>query len=264
MRANKNTTGDRPRPILLKFLSMSLRNKVWAAKSNLKGTQFSLNEDFPKEIRDNRKVLLPYFLAARNHPSVKQCALINDKLIIDSKEYDATKIDTLPFNLSSATSHQRYISENSSTAFFGSDSFLSNFHPCVFKHEGIEYSSSEQYFQYKKAIHFNDKITAQRILHTKNPRYIKALSYKIKGFEEREWSSVSKEVMFHGCNMKFGQNENLKTQLKKIPGLLIEANPKDNFWSCGLGISHPDIAVPEKWPGKNMLGDILYDIKNNI
>lgn len=32
----------------------------------------------------------------------------------------------------------------------------------------------------------------------------------------------------------------------------------------GLSIKNPDITLPEKWQGKNVLGDILTEIRTNL
>ncbi|MEW8547194.1 MAG: hypothetical protein AB2693_27090 [Candidatus Thiodiazotropha sp.] len=50
---------NKPRNIVAKFLQFKDREIVRRARSNLKGTGFFINEQFPKEIADRRKLLLP-------------------------------------------------------------------------------------------------------------------------------------------------------------------------------------------------------------
>lgn len=60
------TTGDRPRPILLKLKDTTLRNKIWASKSDLKGTGVTLSEFLTKARYD-------IFMAARLKFGIAKC-----------------------------------------------------------------------------------------------------------------------------------------------------------------------------------------------
>jgi hypothetical protein len=57
---------DKPRPMLIKFLSEALRDKVWYCKTNLKGTGITLSEFLTKP---RHKI----FLAAREKLGVSRC-----------------------------------------------------------------------------------------------------------------------------------------------------------------------------------------------
>ena len=50
---------QRPRPIVAKFIRYPQRELVRKTASKLKGTSISLGEQFPKEIQERRKQLLP-------------------------------------------------------------------------------------------------------------------------------------------------------------------------------------------------------------
>ncbi|KAL4721722.1 hypothetical protein ACJJTC_007111 [Scirpophaga incertulas] len=58
--------GGNPRPILIKFLDVSLRDKIWFAKTKLKGSGVTLSEFLTR----SRHAL---FMAAREKLGVKQC-----------------------------------------------------------------------------------------------------------------------------------------------------------------------------------------------
>ena len=66
------------RPILVRFISY--RNKIKVSKL-LKGTSIGITEDFPPEIREERRKLLPYLKLARD--SGKKATLRYNKLIVD-------------------------------------------------------------------------------------------------------------------------------------------------------------------------------------
>ncbi|XP_048487242.1 uncharacterized protein LOC119693852 [Plutella xylostella] len=58
--------GDKPRPILVKFKDLALRNKVWYSKTKLKGSGVTLSEFLTRPRHEA-------FMAARQRVGVKQC-----------------------------------------------------------------------------------------------------------------------------------------------------------------------------------------------
>ena len=62
---------------------------------------------------------------------------------------------------------------------------------------------------------------------------------------------------------KFSQNEHLKQFLLNTGNKeLVEGNPKDTHWACGLSIDDKNIWNKEKWTGENQLGKILGKIRS--
>ena len=78
-----------------------------------------------------------------------------DKLIINSKVYTTSNIDTLPTSLQ--LKHIYTPSKGDMTAFFTRASPLSNHHDSPMKVEGQSFKSNEQYYMFKKATTFADK-----------------------------------------------------------------------------------------------------------
>ena len=70
--------------------------------------------------------------------------------------------------------------------------------------------------------------------------------------------------MYNACIKKFQQNPELSKKLKKTSGILVEANPKDNFFSCGLSLQDPDLEMRTRWKGLNILGDILIKVRESL
>ena len=66
-RTGKPTTGpgDRPRPIVVKFLRFKDKVAVLERAKNLRGTYIFLNEDYPEAVRQKRKELNPAMKASR-------------------------------------------------------------------------------------------------------------------------------------------------------------------------------------------------------
>ena len=257
----------KPRDIIVRFLRVADRDKAWNLRFNLKNTPYILGEDYPSGIQEKRRQLQPFFHMARKHPSVKKCQLNGDVLIINGSRYTVATVETLPFglySLSSVPTSEKKLQKREGTAFFGKNSFLSNFHYSPFEDNGHSFSTVEHYYQYRKALYFKDETTASTILHSHSPAQAKALSYQIQDYDEELWRSVAEQTMYNACSKKFQQNITLRTKLKGTRGLLVEANPKDNFFSCGLSIDDPNLDETLKWKGQNILGNILIKIRDSL
>ncbi len=72
--------GDRPRPIVVKFLRYKDTSTILQHTKNLKGTKIYINEDYADAVRRKRKELMPDLRAARERGDIAY--LRHDKLII--------------------------------------------------------------------------------------------------------------------------------------------------------------------------------------
>ncbi|MCP9256919.1 GTP cyclohydrolase [Dirofilaria immitis] len=160
------------------------------------------------------------------------------------------------------------------TLFFTIRSPFSNFHPCRFtifedvgngKPEERWYYSTEQYYMYHKALSAGDSETAEQIANERDARKIKMISRNIKNFERELWSKISSDVMRRGNFAKYTQNPLLRKKLFYTYGsTLVECSPTDLEWGIGLDINEPDALSPSKWRGKNKLGQILTEIREDL
>lgn len=76
-----------PRPIVAKFTYYKDKEEVRkAAPKSLIGTNFSVNEQFPQEIEERRKVLYPIAKDARRNQNTVR--LVRDKLFINGQQYN--------------------------------------------------------------------------------------------------------------------------------------------------------------------------------
>ena len=92
----------------------------------------------------------------------------------------------------------------------GQNQELSNMYERPFTINNIKFKSVEQYFQYKKAITFNDAETAQKILECKNAFEARSLGKKVKNFKESEWNKVREGIMEEGIRESFTQKHGRK------------------------------------------------------
>ena len=96
------------------------------------------------------------------------------------------------------------------------------------------------------------------------PNQAKAISYNIKDLDEELWKPVAEQIMLIGVTKKFEQNPALRDTLIATTGRLIEANPKDAFFSCGLSLNDPNIENQSSWKGLNVLGNLLCKVRDNL
>jgi ribA/ribD-fused uncharacterized protein len=125
-----------------------------------------------------------------------------------------------------------------------------------------EYSSTEQFMMYHKAIIFLDIDSAKKIMSTNNVRKIKEFGRRVSDFNEEIWKYYRSKIVFEGNKAKFEQNQILKEELLKTKGTtLVEASPNDKIW--GIGVTSDSIKAKSRntWEGLNLLGEILTTVR---
>ncbi len=129
---------------------------------------------------------------------------------------------------------------------------FSNFYPCKFTWQGIEFNCSEQAFMWAKATYFNDTETANQILLETDPKKIKKLGRKVKNFDEDKWADVRYRFMLTINRVKYTQNEDLRNILLSTgKATIVEDSPFDYIWGTGRDDS-----------GQNLLGKILMELRD--
>jgi len=261
---SKRADSSKPRTLIAKFHWYGDRMVVWEARQKLKGSNIFINEDFPQEIQQRRQVLRPVMRKAKELNM--SASLKVDNLILDGKRYTVADLSQLPTELSPAHVATPQVAEDA-VAFFSGQSPLSNFYISPFVISGTTYDCVERFYQKEKAEFHGDQLAALAIMKAGSP-----LECHRRGrFIDSKWDMTrwretkAKEVMMTGVSAKFTQSTFLKQFLlytdKK---LIIEANPRDSFWSCGLGLRDPMVASKQHWKGDNVLGDILMQVRHNV
>jgi ribA/ribD-fused uncharacterized protein len=136
--------------------------------------------------------------------------------------------------------------------------------------EGIALDShvfytTEHMFMYVKACTFKDKEAMQKIVTAKTPREAKEIGRSVKNFNSEIWDLHKYSVMFAANMLKYQASPILRQKLLATANLtLVEANPRDLIWSCGLSADNPDIFNVSKWTGQNLLGDVLMQVRKEL
>lgn len=142
---------------------------------------------------------------------------------------------------------------------------LSQWFPCKFKVDGIEYNCAEQYMMAEKARVFKDDETLKLIMAETNPSVIKAFGRQVKNFDADVWSAKCRAVVYKGNLAKFTQNEDLKKYLLSTGDLtLVEASPYDKIWGIGMSVDDKGVDDPKNWKGMNLLGKVLMAVRSAL
>ncbi len=143
--------------------------------------------------------------------------------------------------------------------------FLSNWYMSDFIEDGRLYTSVEQYLMYGKALVFKDEDMQQAILNTHDVAEIKKYGRQVKGYNETLWNGLRQLVLYRGLWLKFSQNEELKQKLIDTGNdMLVECAITDKIFACGISMKDPMRLDMSKWPGKNLLGFALMDLREQL
>lgn len=128
--------------------------------------------------------------------------------------------------------------------------------------DGIKWENTEAAFMYYKAIHFKDFETAERIKKETNPAKAKKLGRLVKNYNDAEWEKARYAYMYKVNLAKYTQNSLFFETLMNTKELvLVETNGNDRVWGIGLYASDDRVLDEDKWKGRNLLGNVLMDIR---
>ena len=220
------------------------------------------DKEYSEETENNRRILRPIYRAARNSETYAgKCKMEGDTLVIRGLSYTVKDINKLPDDLKSFDVTSKC--DPDKICFFGELNPLSNFHPCVFHVEGIEYHSAEQYIAYQKALHFKDTSTAEKILSTSTALGCKQAARSVSNFDSRSWTSNAKEICKPGIEAKFKQNTALMNLLINTGTKTLAEASYDNVFGTGVPLHSDNCLKENKWEGVGILGEILMDIRSS-
>ena len=259
----------RDRPILVRFVHSGDRDNILQRKDQIfQACNISVEEDFPLEIEVNRRELRPIMNAInafRQNGNVKyRASLIEDKLLVNGRQYSANTHDKLPEEIS--TTNLSTPRRNNMVEFFSKYSPLSNYYKSEMTVENVTYSCSEQHYTHKKSLAFNDHKTAELIMNEEKPVNMKRLGSNIKNFDHKVWNSRKVEVMKIGLEAKFRDTKLRSFLLGTGDSVLMEASPFDKFWGVGLLMYNHRIWTKKNWIGTatNTMGLLLSDLRREI
>jgi len=131
--------------------------------------------------------------------------------------------------------------------------------------DGLLFKTAEHWMMYKKAELFGDTEIAEKILNCETAAEAKKLGREVRGYVDKTWVENRYRIVKEGSLHKFSQNEMLKSYLLTTGDrVLVEASPVDSIWGIGIEANHTDADNPALWPGLNLLGFALMEIRDEL
>lgn len=261
------SAGARPRPLVVRFTDIQERWAVWKKRSKIKfekGAPVWIQEDLPKRLREDFRVLQRVAKMARSRPEKYTEVKIKDyKITINGTKYDCDNLNKLPSELSPAMVYTPCSEE--ACIFFTKHSPFSNHFSSSFTLEGVQFSCIEQYLAVQKAHLADNKDLAREAMGSSNPADHKVVLNKLKTQVSDEWKNKAPEFIKAAVKAKFTQNPHLTKFLLDSYPLQIGEASRDSFWGIGLSLESPDALDMTKWAaGGNLLGRSLVSLREEL
>lgn len=143
---------------------------------------------------------------------------------------------------------------------------FSNWYPAEFEYAGLHYANSEQYMMYQKVMMFGKTELAEQIMSTPDPARAKKIAgQKFPEFDSGIWEKTCYTIVKRGVRAKFAQNPDILERLLGTGNeLLAECSPYDKKWGIGIDISDPARLDCSRWKGKNLLGRVLMEVREEL
>ncbi len=142
---------------------------------------------------------------------------------------------------------------------------LSQWWPCTFTVDGVDYASAEHWMMAGKARLFGDEGALARILAARSPAEAKKLGRLVRGFDDELWTGRRFGLVVAGNVAKFGQDPARREFLLGTANrVLVEASPRDRVWGIGLGAANEKATDPAQWRGLNLLGFALMEAREQL
>lgn len=155
----------------------------------------------------------------------------------------------------------RMITDNGVLAFQSAQAPLSNLFPCEIKINGQSFSSVEQAYHYRRAIHHRQFNTAQLILYQDDPYEIMA---QMKDFKDNhEWLTKRMSVMEELIKCKADQVGIFRDLLKSSDNLSLVENTWNGYWGSGCPWLAGAVWV-KQFSGQNQFGQLLERVRSSI
>lgn len=143
---------------------------------------------------------------------------------------------------------------------FGSP--LSPWCPVTIDYRGQRFTSVAQLLAYVRAKHFRSEDLAEEILSVTDPRALRETARRVPA-DDAEWQMQMERVMPAALREMVAQNpDSLVALMATGSNRLAFAVQNDRLWGVGLAADDPSIDLPSAWPGRNLLGEGLEQLRD--
>lgn len=257
-----NPQSKKPRQVMIKFKDQNLRNDVLFSKGLLKGKQafrrIWINDDVSEGTRKLREEARTINLYCKEQ-GIPNTKVHGDGIIVNDKKFKLNELKTLPANIS--LEKAKTVKRENHIYFQSEASKFSNFYRCEVPLTDGTFTSSEQAYQWRKAMHAKDYELATYIKAETNPMAQKRLGDKIPN--SQDWNTIKVVQMYEILNAKFNASVQLKTALLDTEGHTLHEATRDSYWGIGAML-YGEEARQHTWLGKDQLGIVLGKVRTSL
>ena len=183
--------------------------------------------------------------------------LRGNSLVIDGVKLTYKDIDNLPYGLSMES--VKILKVDDGYAFQSHHSYFSNMFVVDIVYEGQTYQTAEHLYSAEFARHHDRLDLVQGIIDARDGYEAKRKIRNVKTNDS--WDIAKFKIMRKIIALKFDQNDGIRDKLLGTTGFLYEAT-KDLDFACGLTLSEAKNISQKGITGKNMLGVILCEYRD--
>ena len=129
---------------------------------------------------------------------------------------------------------------------------------------GTTYSCNEQYIQSQKSDLFGDNRAKARIMASNDPREMKDIGRRIRGYVDSEWKAQTDEVIMECLRRKVYDHKAVQDYLLSTGDKIIGEATPDRHFGIGLHIGDSRVLNYDEWQGRNLMGRSLMEIRREI
>ena len=139
---------------------------------------------------------------------------------------------------------------------------LSNFNRCPIHMAPLTFETSEHTYQFRACEEHLRPDIDEQVFKAKTPREVKYIAASIKDADpSSHWNTTKYEVMRHVLMAEAESSESFSEYLLESHNKLLVETTSDMYLGSGLSYNLTITTLPEKYPGKNMLGKLLCEIR---
>ena len=251
----------RPRPILVQFKSLTVRDNIFYSRAKLRGVadwrQVYINDDVNESTRKKREDLRAVGLLCKTKNIDHR--LHADAIIINGRKFTQHQLDSLPAGLKIADA--KTIKTDKGILFQSEHSFLSSFYEAPFVIEDKVHNTVEHGYNYGRAVDGERPDIAELILDAPTPQEAKRLGKLVQ--ETPALQKGKKQRMQTLQREKFKQNPELQMKLVQTGDLPLLEATTDEFFGIGRPLN-AKLLQELTWTGSNHLGDILGNLRDEF
>ncbi len=157
--------------------------------------------------------------------------------------------------------------EDNTIAFKSYTNILSNCADTTIVLNGQEFKSAQHAFEWEKATHLDEhnQALANEILEAEHAGKARKLTRDaLDSWDVTDWEQNATQIMRDILEAKAEQCETFKKMLLDTQEKTIAASIPDRFWGTGLEPQHSVTTKRDYWPGHNMLGALMIELREQL